>query len=214
VHTICTDPHVITVEDPHASNPNPKKHPDPDPQPQLEVWTTLRDIVLSLLVAIPLALLLAWLFLRLRKKWKKAPKAPAPRPPWETALLELDAIEARRLLESEQYEEYLDAVSDALRHYLGERYGFDGLESTTRETLRQLTVLASDFAEERTVRTILQRADLVKFARRLPTPEECRDAMSETRRIIRVTVRAPSLDPRGTPPKGTSASSASQRKAQ
>jgi hypothetical protein len=204
VHTLCTQPHVMTVEDPLASNPNPEKHPDPKPRAQMEVWTALRDAVISVLIALPIAVALAWLFLKLRKKWKKVPKPPPPRPPWETALAELEAIEARRLLEAEHHEEYLDAVSDTLRHYLGERYGFDGLESTTRETLRQLAVRATDFDDERAVRTILQRADLVKFARRLPSNEECLDAMGETRRIIRITTRAPNLDPRSPQPGSSS----------
>jgi hypothetical protein len=190
VHTLCTAPHVITVDDPLASVTDPKQHPDPEPRPQLEVWTFLRDAVLSLLLALPIAIAIAWLFLRLRKKWKKVPKPPPPRPPWELALAELRSIEGRNLLKAEKYEEFLDAVSDTLRHYLGERYGFEGLESTTRETLRRLAALAADFDEERAVRTILQRADLVKFARRLPEEEECRDALAETRRIIQVTTPA------------------------
>lgn len=200
VHTICTDPHVITVEDPLASIPNPEKKPDPQPRPQEEVWETMRDAVLSLLAALPVAAALVWLILYLRKKWKKAPKPPPPRPPWEVAFAELDALERRGLLQKQEYEEFLDVVSDTLRKYLGERYGFDGLESTTRETLRKLARLAPDFDEERAVRTILQRADLVKFARNLPTEEECKDALSETRRLVRITTRAPTLDPRGGPP--------------
>lgn len=194
VHTICTTPHVITVEDPLASVPNPEKKPDPEPRPQLEVWETLRDAVFALLVALPVAAALVWLFLYLRKKWKKMPAPPPPRPPWEVALSTLDELERRGLLQKQEFEEYLDVVSDTLRKYLGDRYGFDGLESTTRETLRDLARLAPDFEGERAVRTILQRADLVKFARTLPTEEECRDAISETRRIVRETTRVPRVD--------------------
>ncbi len=196
VHTLCTDPHVITVEDPLASAAQAEPKPNPPPRPQIEVWETLRDAVLALLIALPIAALLAWAFFKFRKNFRRAPAPPPPRPPWETAFALLDAIEAKRLLEKEEYEQYLDEVSDALRQYLGQRYGFDGLESTTRETLRQLVVLAPDFDDERAVRTILQSADLVKFARRPPVEEECREAMSETRRIVRKTMVAPSLDPR------------------
>lgn len=198
VHTICTDPHVITVEDPLASSPQAEAKPNPEPRPQIEVWETLRDAVLALLIALPIAALLAWAFFRFRKSFKRATPPPPPRPAWEVAFARLDAIEGKKLLEKEEYEQYLDEVSDALREYLGDRYGFDGLESTTRETLRQLAVLAPDFDDERAVRTILQRADLVKFARRPPVEEECREAMSETRRMVRKTVIAPALDPRKT----------------
>lgn len=198
VHTICTDPHVITVEDPLASSPQAEAKPDPPPRPQIEVWETLRDVVLALLIALPIAALLVWAFFRFRKNFKRATPPPPPRPPWELAFARLDAIDGKRLLEKEEYEQYLDEVSDALREYLGDRYGFDGLESTTRETLRQLVVLAPDFDDERAVRTILQRADLVKFARRPPVEEECREAMSETRRMVQRTVLAPAVDARPT----------------
>lgn len=200
VHTICTTPHVITVEDPLASSPQAEAKADPPPRPQIEVWKALRDATLALLIALPIAALLAWAFLRFRKNFKRTAPPPPPRPPWETALARLDAIDGKKLLEKEEYEQYLDEVSDALREYLGDRYGFDGLESTTRETLRQLTVLAPDFDDERAVRTILQRADLVKFARRPPVAEECREAMSETRRMVRKTIVAPTLDPRNPAP--------------
>lgn len=196
VHTICTNPHVITVEDPLASSPQAEAKDDPPARPQIEVWKTLRDAVLALLIALPVALLLAFAFFRFRKNFKRSAPPPPPRPPWEVAIARLDAIESKHLLEKEAYEQYLDEVSDALREYLGDRYGFDGLESTTRETLRQLALLAPDFDDERAVRTILQRADLVKFARRPPVAEECREAMSETRRMVRKTIVAPSLDPR------------------
>ncbi len=189
VHTICTDPHVITVEDPLASSQGAEPKPDPPPRPQIEVWEAARDVVLALLIALPIAALLAWAFFRFRKKFRRVPAPPPPRPPWETAIATLDAIERKGLLQKEEYEQYLDEVSDALRAYLGDRYGFDGLESTTRETLRQLAVLASDFDDERAVRTILQGADLVKFARRPPVEEECKEAMSETRRIVRATAK-------------------------
>jgi hypothetical protein len=104
----------------------------------------------------------------------------------------LRAIESAGLLQKHEYEEYLDRVSDTLRHYLGERYGFDGLESTTRELLRQMASRAPDFEHERTVRTILQRADLVKFARKLPSEDECREAFDETREIVQRTTEVSS----------------------
>ena len=196
VHTICTQPHVITVEDPLASVPDPQAKPDPEPRPQIEVWTTLRDIVLTLLWALPLAFLIAWLLFRYRDKLKKRTPPPPPIPPWETARRQLSELEHRGLLEKEEFELYLDTVCDILREYVGERYGFEGLESTTRELLRQLEQRAPHFPEGDGVKTVLQRADLVKFARRIPSEEECRDALLLMRRILDKTVPAPSLDPR------------------
>ena len=200
VHTLCTQAHVLVVEDVLASEANPQQKPDPEPRPQREVWTSLRDILGGLLLAIPLAALLAWLFLRLRKKFKKVPLPPPPRPPWERALEQLAALESRGLVASEKFDTFLDGVSDILREYLGERYGFDGLESTTRELLRQLKRRAPQFTEKSVVKKILQRADLVKFAQRLPSEDECRDAFAQTKKLVRDTVHLRVAPPPSSPP--------------
>jgi hypothetical protein len=196
LETLCTASHRIVVEDALANQPNAALKADPEPRPQREVWTLARDVTLGLLLALPLLVLLLWALNRLRKNWKPRIKVAPALPPWELALAQLSALEAEKLLEKEQFEAYLDRVSDTLRQYLGARYGFEGLESTTRETLRQLSERASQFAFEREVRTILQRADLVKFAKRLPELEECRDAMAQTVQIVQRTKPTPVLDPR------------------
>ena len=46
------------------------------------------------------------------------------------------------LIKSERYAEHFDRVSDASASISGDRYGFDGLESTTRETLILLREIA------------------------------------------------------------------------
>jgi hypothetical protein len=186
----------MTVEDPLASVATPEKQAAPEPRVQLEVWTTLRDIVLNLAWGLPLALLLAWLLYKHGGKLKKTPPPPPPVPPWDVARRELTELERRRLIEAEEFEQQLDAVCDILRKYLGARFGFDGLECTTAELLRALKTHAPHFSEEVSVRTILQRADLVKFARRAPSREECEDARLLTVRIIDKTKAIPTLDPR------------------
>lgn len=196
VHTICTQPHVITVEDPLASEATPDKKPNPEPRSQLEIWTSLKNFVLNALWVIPLVLLLGWLLYRYRDAFKKKVVPPPPIPPWERARGQLLHLESQGLLQAGEFEEYLDGVTDTLREYLGGRYGFDGLECTTRELLRQLGSRATDFSEEQLVRTILQHADLVKFARRTPSEDECKSAFAATKKIIDLTVPTPSLDPR------------------
>ncbi len=187
VQTVCTSSHSITVEDPLASSPKKEPSPDPAPRPQREIWWTARDVVAALLVALPIAALVAYLFYRFFDRFKKTPKPPPPRPAWEVAMEQLDALEAEGLLERKDYELYLDRASDTLREYLGARYGFEGLESTTREILRQLEQKAPHFPFTSSVRTLLQRTDLVKFARRLPDEQECKDAVREVRRIVQQT---------------------------
>lgn len=204
VGQLCTSPHVLSVEDPTANVPNAELRPDPESLAQREIWTRARDITTALLIAVPLAILLAFLVRRALPKLRKAPPPPPPVPPWRRAMEQLSQLESEKLLERGRAAEYIDRVSDTLREYLGGRYGFDGLESTTREVLRLMAERAPDFRFESEVRSILQRSDLAKFARRVPEDAECRDALNETRRIVERTTPAPTLDPRAHPPGGAS----------
>lgn len=202
VQTICTTAATMIVEDPLAGSASSEAARDPAPRPQRELWQAARDAALALLIALPIALALALLFLRFRGSLRKAPPPTPPRPPWEIALSRLQALEEAGILGRHEYEAFLDGVVDTLREYLGSRYGFDGLECTTREILRQLEERAPDFARMIDVRGLLQRTDLVKFARRLPSLEECTEAIDQVRHIVRTTTPTPSLDPRGNPATG------------
>ncbi len=196
VQTLCTKPLRITVEDPLASTANPEQKPNPPPRPQRELWTLARDAAIATLIALPLAALLLLGIRDLKRRFYRPPPPPPPTPPWQEALLALSALESEGLLERFEFERHLDRTADILRKYLGGRYGFDGLECTTREILRELAERAVDPESEQTVRGILQRTDLVKFARRLPDEGECKDALESVRRIVQETTPRVSLDPR------------------
>jgi hypothetical protein len=133
---------------------------------------------------------------------------PPPRPPWEIALEELFDIRNASLIKSERYAEHFDRVSDVIRKYLGDRYGFDGLESTTREALLLLRELKPEIAVLGTIETSLRHADLVKFARLTPSPEECELSLVRAEEIVRSTIPVapmkalPATPSEPTPPPG------------
>ena len=138
---------------------------------------------------------IAWLVYRWRKRPKPVPPPPPPRPPWEVALERLDEIRHAGLLETQRYGEYFDRVSDAVRQYLGARFGFDGLESTTDEmlaALRRVPHFGLPIAE---VAAFLQECDLVKFADVTPSFEECQRALAQAERIVRTTMPRPAPVP-------------------
>ena len=78
-------------------------------------------------------------------------------------------------------------VSDALREYLGRRYGFDGLESTTDEVLRTLERVRPHQLSLSGVSLLLDQCDLVKFARAVPEAEICDDLWNGAMGLIRAT---------------------------
>lgn len=193
--TLCTTPHTLRVDDPIANLSQPTPRPNPAPLRQREVWTTAKNIALTALVALPLGALIALLVgLWLRRK-KPLPPAPPPRPAWEVALEALARVRSQRLLEQGLTGQLFDEVSLAVREYLGQRFGFDGLECTTRELLEQLGRLGEKAPRHELIEDIellLRRADLVKFANLTPEVAECELALERGERIVRSTmVQAP-----------------------
>lgn len=125
-------------------------------------------IILGALLAVALGALLAWLFMRWwRRRDRPEPAPPPPPPPWETALAELRELERGRAEAiAEGYtEQWVDAVSDSVRAYLGRRYGFHGLESTTDEIAAELGLAKSLTIAPQQVIGFLGQCDLVKFAK-------------------------------------------------
>ena len=191
VVTVCTKAHTITVEDPIANTPDPKPKPNPPPRRQLEEWELLKRLVYGGLVALVVGVVAAWLFTRWRRRPRALPPPPPPRPAWEVALEELHDIRHAGLIRQQRFSEHYDRVSDAIRQYLGDRFGFDGLESTTREALTVLESVTPTIDSMDKVQAFLRQADLVKFARLTPTEEECELALSRGEDIVRGTMPAP-----------------------
>ena len=186
--TLCTAPHRIVVEDPIASTPDAKPKDNPPPRPQREVWAAAQQVAMVAAIALVVGALLAWLIGRWRSRPKPLPPPPPPRPPWEVAMEELGDLRARELIQSERFSEHYDLVSHILRKYCGDRYGFDGLESTTREMMSVLRRVIPPITVLAEIEESLRHADLEKFARLTPTADECKEALERAEGIVRRTV--------------------------
>jgi hypothetical protein len=194
--TVCTAPHTVLVEDPIANAPHPQPHGNPPPRRQREIWTAARHVVVAVLIALVAGALLTLLVLQWLKRPKKLPPPPPPRPPWDVALEALHDIRHAGLTREGRLSELFDRVSDVLRRYLGDRYGYDGLESTTREALGSLRNVSPAIEDLGGIETFMRDADLVKFAQLTPSESECMDLMSRAEHIVtRTIVIAPVLPP-------------------
>ncbi len=199
VGTVRTEPVRITVGSLLANEPDAQPRPPSTPVVVMEDDYTLAWLLGALGVVLVTALL-SWLASRW---WSRRPKAalppPPPRPAWELALERLDSIRARgaALIEQGRQVELVDAVSDALRDYLGARYGFNGLESTTDEVLARLEHARLPAGMKSEVSTLLGDSDLVKFARAVPSSEQCESMLVGAVRVVRATMQAaaPSVMP-------------------
>ncbi len=188
VITLCTRPHEITVEDPTGNTPHAKPHPNPKPRRQMEEWTTARNVTYAALIALVVGALVAWLLGRWLRRPRPEPPPPPPRPPWETALEELFDIRHAGLITEQRFSEHFDRVSHTVRKYLGDRYGFDGLESTTREILTFIGRVMPAVSVMPEIEVFLREADLVKFARLTPTEQDCETALARGEHIVHSTI--------------------------
>lgn len=126
-----------------------------------------------------LAALLAAAAWRGWKWWKARALAPDGTPlpaepvlaPEEVAERDIAALRASGLWERDQAAYYL-GLTDILRAYLEARYGEPVTAMTSVEVERLVKKRAQDLQVGGQVRDLLTRADLVKFAKAKPAPEE------------------------------------------
>lgn len=202
VITLCTKEHRLVVDDPTASTPNARPRSNPPARSQREEWTALERALLWVCAGVAAGALVAWAVVWWRRRPKPLPPPPPPRIPWELALERLNEVRHAGLLETKRFSVFFDRINDAVREYLGARFGFDGLESTTDETLaalRRVPHFSPSLAE---IAGFLQQCDLVKFADYIPAVEECERALVEAERIVRATMpaaREPALQAAGAP---------------
>jgi len=189
---------VVEVGSVLGNEPNAEPKPATEPVRVMEEDYTLAWIGGGLL-AVLLVALLAFLAARWwMRRERKAPPPPPPRPPWETALEKLERLRAvmKDRIAAGDVMSWADELSDVVREYLGHRYDFEGLESTTDEVLSRLRRIRPVGIGVEEVAALLGDTDLVKFAKATPGEEQCDELLAAAYRIVRATT--PSARPTGT----------------
>lgn len=200
VVTVCTAAHPISVEDPTANHPHAEPKTNPGPRRQRELWEGLRNATYGGAAGLLLAFALAVAYRWWRRRPRPVPPPPPPRPAWVVALEALHDIRHARLVEQGRLDIHLERVSNTLRVYLGDRYGFDGLECTTDEIVAQLAQRSDAATIREGAQALLREADLVKFADVEPEATQCVEALATAERIVRDTTPSSTLaSPPGSP---------------
>ena len=76
---------------------------------------------------------------------------------------EIEQIKADKMVSSENQKEYYTKLTDTLRRYIEERYGFSAMEMTSSEIIDRLMQTDQQSLDE--LRQLFMTADLVKFAK-------------------------------------------------
>ncbi|MBR0167012.1 MAG: hypothetical protein IJQ13_09080 [Prevotella sp.] len=84
--------------------------------------------------------------------------------PHQKAMKEIEQIKADKMVASENSKEYYTKLTDTLRKYIEERYGFNAMEMTSSEIIEKLTATQDETALSE-LRHLFLTADLVKFAK-------------------------------------------------
>lgn len=145
-------------------------------------WRDILPYVLAL-VAIVLAGLFFW-----RRSTQKTPTVAAPPPPpppaHETALNKLSVLEKQAIWEQGKIKQFQSELTYVLREYLENRYDIQALEATTPEITQQIKKIALASTTQQQLKSILDTADMVKFAKAQPPLTVHPEALSSVKAFV------------------------------
>ncbi len=141
-------------------------------EPPLELRGNYCRLLLLILGILALVAFILFIVHRIRRRERRV-EEPSPPPPIEIFLDEIALLEKRRLIESGRYEEFAVCLSSHFRVFLTAQFGFDALEMTVGEIIQSLRkrIGETPFGKHRTLQSLLELWDLIKFAEFVPMPE-------------------------------------------
>ncbi len=123
---------------------------------------------------------------------------PPPEPLHVRATKALDALAAENLPGKGEFKPYYFRLSEIVRGYLGELYGFEALESTTPELLTALRARTTPGLPMNDLVAFAESSDFVRYAKQEPSLEQCKADLELAYRIIHST-QAAAAPPRAAP---------------
>lgn len=140
------------------------------------------------LLVLALIVFLIWYF-RFRQKDQPLFAVSKPiEPAHITALRKLDEIKQQKLWQAGKVKQFHSELTDTIRIYLDERYNLSTLESTTDEILQAVSSVETNNEWHTNLREVLERADLAKFAKFQPLPNENERSMKYAYQIVESTI--------------------------
>ncbi len=167
-----------------------------DITPPVDVAVRTWRLLYALAIAIAVALA-AYAVMR----WVKRPRpvvaeAPKPVEPLELrARKALDTLRAEDLPGKGRVREYYFRLSEIVRSYLGERYGFDALESTSPELLESLRRLHTPGLPLKELQEFVNESDFVRYAKASVDPNACKNAIELAYHIVNATTASAAPPP-------------------
>lgn len=136
-------------------------------------------IILSIIVAIYMT----------RKPELKKPKGPVIPLPIQW-MKQLEEIETQQLWQGGKHKAYYVEVTGVIRKFIEYKYNIKALEQTSQEIIDSLRLSSIDNAMMTRIQSLFALADLIKFAKSLPTPQENEEAMNIAKSILNTEIQA------------------------
>jgi hypothetical protein len=131
-----------------------------------------KELLIGFVILIAIALII-WVLIRQKKNKPLFAPKKIKEPAHVVALRDLDKLRAEKLWQNNQIKTYYTRITDILRVYILERFGINAMEMTSDEILSTLEhELNTDMELKSSFTKLLQLADMVKFAKEEPLPQE------------------------------------------
>ena len=152
-------------------------------------YLTIAGYILLAILILSLIIYLVNKYLKSRNSEETEPEAEPidPRKAHEIAYEELEALRQKQLWQTQQFKVYYTELTDILRRYISNRYAIEAMEQTTDDIVtefRKNKELKEKKDEIKLLTDVLQIADLVKFAKWQPLPDECERSFHQVSQFI------------------------------
>lgn len=153
-----------------------------------DIWPWL---IIILIIVLVLLIIKKYILNKEKRSIQTKPEIKIPAD--ITALNELKSLEQKSLWQEGKIKQYHAGISEIIRRYTEERFNFIALELTTDEIIQEIK---NKIQQENVdhLQTILQRADLAKFAKSIPTKEENNESMELAKDFVINTKEKPKND--------------------
>jgi hypothetical protein len=171
-----------------------------DIRPPVEVAVRSNRLLYALLIGLLVAAA-AYALARVLLRPKPVVTVPArPKAPLHVrTVAALDALRQEDLPRQGLTRPFYFRLSEIVRSYLGERFAFEALESTTPELLETLRRLHTPGLAVKELSDFAVASDFARYAKAQPSADECKAALEFAYRLVQATT--PSFTEGSTPPR-------------
>ncbi|MBP5501315.1 MAG: hypothetical protein J6Y24_00800 [Bacteroidales bacterium] len=138
-----------------------------------EFWHRFGHLIIIVLISMLVAAAITYFIIRKIKNKPILPISKPKEPAHLTAYRLLDKLKTSKLWQQGRVKEFYSVLTEILKNYITDRYNHSVIENTSDETLEELKHFMSPSDENyQNLKTLLDTADFVKFAKFQPREDE------------------------------------------